>query len=294
MNVQCTTLGCWPSSDSAGYRAAAVKRAAINEQALDYVSTVAQCAADTRTATLETAAFDNSASLHRTALARPGIGGRTAADEIAVLHTSVFDADELKPPLVDKGQVPEDRSLAAALDCYSPSIPTLAIAADYNGAAWAVARIKRYPASATVEEAFRILVPDIVFADLDRRAVRREDDIEVLHQKALPVRRLRDRAEEFVSASHRRRHAKCVCGQKQRRRKNQTRKKKLALHNVLRWMLSIEEDSHRADARGHVHDGHVTAICDKGIAGRAMKPGGGRRRKKSVSAEIRPSRGDNA
>ena len=277
-----------------GYRAAAVKRAAINEQALDYVSAVAQCAADTRTATLETAAFDNSASLHRTALARPGIGGRTAADEIAVLHTSVFDADELKPPLVDKGQVPEDRPLAAALDRYSPSIPTLTIAADYNGAAWAVARIKRYPASATVEEALRVLVPDIVFADLDWRTVRREDDIEVLHQKALPVRRLSNRVEELVPASHRRRHAERVRRQKQRRRKNQTRKKKLALHNVLRGMLSIEENSRRADAGGHVRDGHVETLGDNRVARRAVKPGGGCRRKKSVSTEIRPSRGDNA
>ena len=58
--------------------------------------------------------------------------------------------------------------------------------------------------------------------------------------------------------------------------------------------LSIEEDSHRADARGHVHDGHITAVCDKRVTGSAVNPGGGRRRKKSVSAEIRPSRGDNA
>jgi len=50
--------------------AAAVKRAAINEQALDYVSAVAQCAADTRLATLEAAALDNSTPMHRAALAR--------------------------------------------------------------------------------------------------------------------------------------------------------------------------------------------------------------------------------
>ena len=59
-------------------------------------------------------------------------------------------------------------------------------------------------------------------------------------------------------------------------------------------MLSIEEDSHRADASGHVHDGHITAICNNRIAGSAMNPRCRSRRKKRIAAEIRPPRSDNA
>ena len=58
--------------------------------------------------------------------------------------------------------------------------------------------------------------------------------------------------------------------------------------------LSIEEDSHRTDAGGHVRDGHVETIDDNRVARRAVKPGGGRRREKRVPTELRPSRGDNA
>ena len=41
--------------------------------------------------------------------------------------------------------------------------------------------------AAAVEKAFRILVPDIVFADLDRRAVCREYNVEILHQQAITI-----------------------------------------------------------------------------------------------------------
>lgn len=59
-------------------------------------------------------------------------------------------------------------------------------------------------------------------------------------------------------------------------------------------MLAVEEYSHRTNAGGHIHNGHITATYNNRIARSTVNPRCRSRRKKRLAAEIRPPRSDNA